>query len=112
MHWRSHYGLSCIQGPWSPRKFANAGYLLEETPLANIGKVGGVAIEIWTMDNNYYFDDVVVANDPAVAEAFRLKTWTPKHEVEVRKLVLVSPTASTPAACPTASAVDLPGPAP
>lgn len=35
------------------------------------------------MDNNYYFDDIVVANDPAVAEEFRLKTWTPKREHEV-----------------------------
>lgn len=35
------------------------------------------------MDNNYYFDDIVVANDPAVADAFRAQTWTPKHDAEV-----------------------------
>jgi hypothetical protein len=35
------------------------------------------------MDNNYYFNDIVVANDPAVAEEFRQKTWAPKHEQEV-----------------------------
>jgi calnexin len=70
------------KGIWKPARIANPAYFKDDTPLANLGKISAAAIEIWTMDNNYYFDDVVVANDPAVAEAFRLKTWTPKHEVE------------------------------
>jgi calnexin len=70
------------KGIWRPRKIANPAYYKDDTPLANIGKIDAAAIEIWTMDNNYYFNDIVVANDPAVAEEFRQKTWAPKHEQE------------------------------
>lgn len=70
------------KGVWKPRKIANTKYYDDKMPLANIGKINAAAIEIWTMDNNYYFDDIVVANDPAVASEFLQKTWTPKHEAE------------------------------
>lgn len=75
--------MPALQGVWKPQKIANPKYYKDETPLANIGKIAAAAIEIWTMDDKYYFDNVVVANDPAVAEEFRATTWTPKHEVEV-----------------------------
>lgn len=61
----------------------NPKYYKDEAPLANIGKINAAAIEIWTMDNAYYFDDIVVTNDPDVAVAFKDKTWGPKHEAEV-----------------------------
>lgn len=77
-----------LQGIWKPQKIANPAYFKDDTPLANIGKINAAAIEIWTMDSNYYFDDIVVANDPQVAEDFRLKTWTPKHEHEVSRSVV------------------------
>jgi calnexin len=72
------------KGPWSPRKIANPGYFLDETPLANIGKVGGVAIEIWTMDNNYYFSNILIDNDPAVAAEARSTYWEPKKALEAK----------------------------
>ena len=71
---------------WKPRKIANPKYYKDDTPLANIGKINAVAIEIWTMDSGFYFDNIVVANDPAIAAEFRDKTWAPKKEVEVRTL--------------------------
>jgi len=71
------------QGPWSPKKIANPAYFLDETPLTNIGKVGGVAIEIWTMDNNYYFSNILIDNDPAVAAEARSTYWEPKKSLEV-----------------------------
>jgi len=79
----AHLFLAALQGIWKPAKIANPAYYDDKTPLANLGKINAAAIEIWTMDNNYYFDDIVVANDPAVADAFRVQTWTPKHDAEV-----------------------------
>jgi calnexin len=70
------------KGPWSPQKIANPKYFLDETPLKNIGKIGGVAIEIWTMDDGYFFDNILVANDPDAAEDAREKYWEPKKEIE------------------------------
>lgn len=56
---------------------------MDESPLKNIGKVGGVALEIWTMDSNYYFDNILIDNDPSVAEEYREQFWAPKQEAEV-----------------------------
>lgn len=70
------------KGVWKPAKISNPEHFKDDTPLAHIGKINAAAIEIWTMDNNYYFDDIVVANDPAVAKKFAEKTWAPKSLVE------------------------------
>ncbi len=75
-----------MQGVWKPRKIANPDYFLDETPLSNIGKVGGVAVEIWTMDEGYLFDNILVANDASAAEAKREALWVPKKEAEVGTL--------------------------
>ena len=48
-----------------------------------MGKVGGVAIEVWTMDNNYYFSNILVDQDPSVAEKVRSQYWQPKQALEV-----------------------------
>lgn len=57
---------------------------MDEEPLKHVGKVGGVALEIWTMDNNYYFDNILLANAPDAAESARATYWEPKKELEVR----------------------------
>ena len=75
---------TAVQGPWAPRKIPNPDYFLDEAPLKAIGSVGGVAVEIWTMDEGYVFDNILVANDPAVATAKREQLWVPKKEAEVR----------------------------
>lgn len=76
--------LLVLQGEWAPAKIANPKYFKDDSPLAHIGKINAVAIEIWTMDSGVYFDNIVVANDPAVAAEFRDTTWAPKKAVEVR----------------------------
>ena len=80
---RQGFFFRVLQGPWKPAKIPNVDYYKDDTPLANIGKINAAAIEIWTMDNAYFFDDIVVANDPAVAHDFRAKTWGAKSVVEV-----------------------------
>ncbi len=86
---------------WKPRKIANPDYFLDESPLANIGKVGGVAIEIWTMDEGYLFDNVLIANDAAAATAKRDTLWAPKKEAEVgcAPVLLALPTSLTACLC-------------
>ena len=68
---------------WKPALIANPAFYKDETPLANIGKIDAVAIEIWTMDSGFFFDDIVVANDPSLAAEFREKTYGPKKVAEV-----------------------------
>ena len=70
------------KGPWTPRKIPNPDFHQETDVLSRIGKVGAVAIEIWTMDENYFFDNVVVTNSPEEAGNIRSTHWTPKYEIE------------------------------
>lgn len=71
-----------MQGVWKPRKIPNPKYFNDDKPLENIGKVGGIALEIWTMDEGYYFDNVLVSNDADTAAQYREKYWKPKHDKE------------------------------
>jgi hypothetical protein len=87
------------QGPWAPRKVPNPDYFLDEAPLKAIGAIGGIAVEIWTMDEGYVFDDILVANDPAVAAAKREALWVPKKEAEVSKRIRPNHLLCTPSAC-------------
>jgi calnexin len=73
------------KGEWAPRKIANPDFHNDTAPLSHIGSIGGVAVEIWTMDDNYYFDNVVVSNDPAEAATIRDETWKPKYTYEVKE---------------------------
>jgi calnexin len=70
------------KGVWKPRKIPNPKYFNDDKPLSNIGKVGGIALEIWTMDEGYYFDNVLVSNDADTAAQYREKYWKPKHDKE------------------------------
>jgi hypothetical protein len=70
------------KGPWAPRKIANPDFVEDTAPLAHIGQVGGVAVEIWTMDKGYAFSNILLSADPADAAAARAELWAPKHEVE------------------------------
>ena len=57
---------------------------MDDAPLGSLGKIGAAAIEIWTMDTGYFFDNVLVASDPATAAAHRERHWAPKLAAEVR----------------------------
>ena len=67
---------------WKPSKIANPDYFEDKEPLKNLSPIGAVAVEIWTMDQGYYFDNVLVTNDAEKAKEYREKYWQPKHEVE------------------------------
>lgn len=71
-----------MQGVWKPSKIANPDYFEDKEPLKNLDHIGAVAVEIWTMDQGYYFDNVLVTNDAEKAKEYRDKYWQPKHEVE------------------------------
>lgn len=43
------------------------------------------------MDEGYIFDNVLIANDPAVAAAKREELWAPKKEAEARAALPLLP---------------------
>lgn len=69
------------KGEWAPRKIPNPDYYEDTTP-SNIEPIGGVGIEIWTMQNNILFDNFYISHSVEDAEYVGNKTFVPKLEIE------------------------------
>ena len=67
-------------GPWAPKKIPNPNHFEDKTPLANVGSVGAVAMEIWTMSKGIVIDNVLVAPDDVAAKELQETQWRPKYE--------------------------------
>ena len=72
------------KGPWMPRIIANPAHFEEPRP-HNLPAVGGVAVEIWTMQAGLAFDNIVVTHDEKCAEAFADATFRVKQGKETGK---------------------------
>lgn len=74
------------KGEWAPKRIANPGYWDAEThadALATpLSKIGGVVVEVWTMQGNMLFDNVWVGNSIDSARAFADSTFKLKAEAE------------------------------
>ena len=69
------------KGPWMPRIIANPDAYVEERP-HNLPAIGGVAIEIWTMQEGVAFDNLLVTHDETCAKRFADATFRVKHALE------------------------------
>ena len=68
------------KGPWAPRKIPNPKHYKDDAPLANVGSVGAVAMEIWTMSKGLVVDNVLVAADDVAAKELQDTQWRPKYD--------------------------------
>ncbi|KAF0980630.1 hypothetical protein FDP41_013113 [Naegleria fowleri] len=73
------------KGPWSPRKIPNPNYFEDKQPSNLSQKIGAVFIEIWTMQQNTFFDNFLITHNENVAQEYASKTWKKKFEVEKEK---------------------------
>jgi calnexin len=71
-------------GPWSPKKIANPEFYDEKNP-GNMTPIGAIGFELWTMQNDIYFDNILVSDSISKSQlqAWIKDTWEPKHSVEV-----------------------------
>ncbi|KAF3920838.1 Calnexin [Orbilia brochopaga] len=69
------------KGIWEPRKIANPAYFEDKTP-SNFEPIGGIGIELWTMNNGILFDNIYVGHSLEDAEAIQKATFEVKHKIE------------------------------
>ncbi|EFC41864.1 predicted protein [Naegleria gruberi] len=74
------------KGVWAPKQIPNPNYFEDKQPSNLSGKIGAVFIEIWTMQQNTFFDNFIIAHDEEVAADYAEKTWAKKHAIETEKL--------------------------
>lgn len=70
------------KGPWVQKTIPNPDHYYDGEPLANIGKIGAIAFELWTIDEGYIFDNVLVAETVDVAADARAHGWKDKADAE------------------------------
>jgi len=70
------------QGKWEPRKIANPVFFEDLQPFANLKPISAVALELWSITDNIYFDNFIVSDDESVASEFAKDSWALKKTEE------------------------------
>jgi calnexin len=68
-------------GVWKPRQVDNPHYFEDETPYA-MAPIGGIGIELWTMQNGILFDNIVLTGSPEVAASIAASAFEPRAAAE------------------------------
>ncbi|KAB5591962.1 Calnexin [Ceratobasidium theobromae] len=69
------------KGVWAPKKIPNPDFFEDLHP-ANLNKIGGVGIEIWTMTEDILFDNIYVGTSPEDAAKLAAETFVVKQKIE------------------------------
>ncbi|RNA15718.1 calnexin, partial [Brachionus plicatilis] len=73
------------QGKWEPRKLPNPEFFEDKDPFKSLLPFSAVGLELWSMTENIYFDNFVIAQDPKLAELFAEDNWVAKSKLENEK---------------------------
>lgn len=65
-------------GKWSPRNIPNPDYYHDAAPF-KLSSIGAVGIEIWTMSDNVYFDNILITESIEEAKQFADATFKLKQ---------------------------------
>jgi calnexin len=68
------------KGTWMAKQIANPDYFKDEQPHA-MAPIGGIGIELWTMNDGALFDNIVIGHDVEVASK-AAETFTARYEAE------------------------------
>lgn len=71
--WKGKWSAPKIDNPeykgvWSPKVISNPDYFKDDQPHA-MAPIGGIGIELWTMQAGALFDNIVIGHDAKVASA-------------------------------------------
>uniref|UniRef100_A0A7S2N6G5 Calnexin n=1 Tax=Haptolina brevifila TaxID=156173 RepID=A0A7S2N6G5_9EUKA len=70
-------------GLWAPRQIPNPNFFVDDKPYA-MAPIGGIGIELWTLQSGILFDNILLCSDPATAQALAVKTFLPRKKAESR----------------------------
>eukprot|EP00937_MAST-01D_sp_MAST-1D-sp2_P001900 g1900.t1 len=69
------------KGEWAPKQIDNPHYFEDKEPF-RLPKMGGAAVEVWTMSAGLQFDNVYVGHSEADARTIGAGTWAKKAAAE------------------------------
>merc|ERR1712029_911030 len=62
------------KGKWRPKKVPNPDYFHDPLPF-RMTSIGGIGIELWSMSNDLYFDNVIVTDNTEIADEWARDTF-------------------------------------
>ena len=62
------------KGKWKPNKIPNPEYFNDEEPY-KMSTIGAIAIELWSMSDSIYFDNLLITDSLVLADAFLEDTF-------------------------------------
>lgn len=68
-------------GKWAPRQIDNPNFFEEAHP-HNIAPIGAIGLELWTMQDGFLFDNVIISQDETAAKDFAQQTWEKRFALE------------------------------
>jgi len=68
------------KGKWKPRKIPNPDYYHDPEPY-KMTPIGGIGIELWTMSDSIYFDNILITNSLGLADSLARETYDLKMSV-------------------------------
>ncbi len=69
------------KGKWKPRKIANPDYYHDPEPF-KMQAVGAIGIELWSMSDDIYFDNLLITDLRSIADAWAADTY----DLKIQKL--------------------------
>jgi len=69
------------KGKWKPKKVPNPDYFHDPLPF-RMTSIGGIGIELWSMSNDLYFDNVIITDNTEIADEWARDTF----DLKVQKL--------------------------
>merc|ERR1712070_989203 len=69
------------KGEWKARQMKNPDYFYDETPYA-MAPIGGIGIELWTMQDGILFDNILISADEGAATALSEATFKRRQAAE------------------------------
>lgn len=70
------------KGIWKPSQIENPNYFEDNNPFT-MKPIAAVGFELWSMQSEILFDNIIIADDLSLVEQWTLQTWDLKHSKEV-----------------------------
>mmetsp|Transcript_1983 Transcript_1983/g.4510 ORF Transcript_1983/g.4510 Transcript_1983/m.4510 type:complete len:506 (-) Transcript_1983:106-1623(-) len=70
------------KGEWIPRQIANPHYFTEDNPVSKFNSINTIGFELWTMQANLLFDNILIADSWDRAQQFAESTWKVRSQIE------------------------------
>lgn len=70
-------------GKWVPRQIPNPAYFDDTTPFFSLTPIGAVGFELWSMNEDIYFDNILVASELTIANNYARDGWRLKYANEI-----------------------------